>query len=58
LPNSAPRPETKSVVAGFNDVGTKTLAALIERELQSGKWNPYAVYEHEEVVVGQSMIHG
>jgi hypothetical protein len=25
----------------------KTLARLIERELQSGKWNDCAVYEHE-----------
>ena len=25
----------------------KTLAALIERELQAGKWKHYAVYEHE-----------
>jgi hypothetical protein len=25
----------------------KTLAVLIERELQSAKWSHYAVYEHE-----------
>ena len=25
----------------------KTLARLIERELQAGKWKHYAVYEHE-----------
>ena len=29
----------------------KTLAALVERELQSGKWNHYAVYEHELIRV-------
>jgi len=29
----------------------KTLAALIERELQSGKWDHYAVYEHELIRV-------
>jgi hypothetical protein len=29
----------------------KTLAALIERELQSGKCNDYAVYEHELIRV-------
>ena len=29
----------------------KTLAALIERELQSEKWGHYAVYEHELIRV-------
>ena len=29
----------------------KTLAALIERELQREKWSHYAVYEHELIRV-------